>query len=142
MSGSLFSRLWMYQSTPERTKLENFLTEILCDYLNRLRGEQMKEFLRSVFLPAGASWYRGEEDCDETAIIWKTQCRIPRPARSIQPDLIGWQGDRPVSDCSRTIPIFCQRFGVEWTLRQAGLGPAALTVMGISSPSLSAPFQR
>ncbi len=45
---SLYSRLLKNKNTEERSNLENFLTEMLCDFLNRISTKETKEFLRQV----------------------------------------------------------------------------------------------
>lgn len=78
---SLYGRLFTYRERPDRTPLEDFLTEALCDLLNRLPREVMREFVAKLFLPpdAGDAW---REIVDNGGILlWKTQERIAAVGR-------------------------------------------------------------
>jgi len=96
---SLYNRLLKYQQTEAKSNLENFSTEILCDFLNRLAGDDKEQFLRKViFLGKDTSAFEdfvSNNGEDNLEIIWKTQCPITISETTKYPDLIGFIDDRP-----------------------------------------------
>ncbi|WP_319582593.1 hypothetical protein [uncultured Pseudodesulfovibrio sp.] len=86
---SLYLRLMKYQTTPTRTNLENYLTEGLCDLLNRMDRERQRTFLYEM-LPA----------CLQLKTLqflrWETQVAIPVDGNTKYPDLIGYHEKKPV----------------------------------------------
>jgi hypothetical protein len=92
MGQSLYMRLLRQQSTPERSNLENFLTEGLCDLLNRLTGQQQRELLAAL-LGANSLPPQGRD----SAIRWKTQQTVfIQDYNYKRPDLIGYLDGKPV----------------------------------------------
>lgn len=45
---NLYSRLLRYQQTEEHSNLENLTSEMLCDFLKKLRLDEAREFSRQV----------------------------------------------------------------------------------------------
>jgi len=86
---SLYSRLKKYQDTSERESLENYLTEGLCDLLNRMDRERQRAFL-STTIPTCTALQ------EIPRLKWKTQVSISMSAKSHYPDLIGYAKGKPV----------------------------------------------
>lgn len=92
MGASLYSRLLKQQSTDKRGNLENFLTEGLCDLLNRLTGQQQRELLAAL-LGADSLPPQGRD----SAIRWETQQTVFIPQYgNKRPDLLGYLDGKPV----------------------------------------------
>lgn len=92
MRQSLYARLLRQQSTPKRSNQENFLTEGLCDLLNRLSGIQQGKLLARL-LPEAAL----PQLSAKAAIQWETQqsVRVEGGGSSKRPDLIGYLDGTP-----------------------------------------------
>lgn len=85
---SLYSRLLKYQSTNVKSNLENFLTEMLCDYLNRITENELLSFMKEVlFFNNSKSWIDNQFITNQE-IIWKTQYSINWQGTIKYPDLI------------------------------------------------------
>lgn len=91
MARSLFSRLLKQQSTDKRSNLENYLTEALCEVLNRLSGEQQRSVLTAL-LGSNALPPHGRDK----AIRWETQQTVATRHGFKRPDLMGYQDKKPV----------------------------------------------
>ncbi len=98
---SLYNRLLKYQGTDTRSNLENFSTEILCDFLNRVSMETTDLFLRHVvFSGMEDSVYSSFKDNHETndeniKFNWRTQYAISISGTAKFPDLIGFVDHKP-----------------------------------------------
>lgn len=98
---SLYKRLLKYQQTEERSNLENFSTEILCDFLKRLSNDEIDQFLRKVvFFGIDTSVFEDfvsnhKNDEGNVRIVWKTQYSITISGITKYPDLIGIIDHRP-----------------------------------------------
>jgi len=78
-----------YQETPQRTNLENYLTEGLCDLLNRMGGERQRELLCGI-LPECRSL------ADSPKLSWETQVSISTGSGVQYPDLVGFHKGKPL----------------------------------------------
>jgi PD-(D/E)XK nuclease superfamily len=90
---SLYARLYTYRERRDRRPLEDFLTEALCDILNRLPRAEMSGFAAELFLPREAleAW---DLQFDRTVEYhWTT--REPTDDGRI-PDLVLYRGDQPM----------------------------------------------
>jgi hypothetical protein len=94
---SLYRKLLNNQQTSERSNLENFSTEVLCDFLNRLLPKEFDSFLETVI-------FESSNDCEEfkknefSNLIWKTQYTIEcgQQGAKKRPDLICFSGGKPI----------------------------------------------
>lgn len=99
---SIYSQLLKYQSRENRSNDENYLTEILCDYLNRLSAEDSKEFVKTiVFYGQEITNYnefvlQNNYDSEKELITWKTQFSIAIDQTTKFPDLVGFIRNLPV----------------------------------------------
>ena len=82
---SLYGRLFTYRERRHRRPLEDFLTEALCDILNRLPLAEMAEFVADLFLPAAAREIWRQQFGEANDLRWETQESIGSDGR---PDLI------------------------------------------------------
>ena len=81
---SLYGRLFAYRERPARRPLEDFLTEALCDILNRLSQHQMREmveFVSTFLLPTDAREAWREQVYDYRGLAWITQVPIGASGR-------------------------------------------------------------
>jgi hypothetical protein len=98
---SLYKKLLKYQQSEERSNLENYSTEILCDFLNRLSGDEMHAFLKKVVFSGLNTSVRYDfisnhkNDEGRINIVWKTQYSISISGTTKYPDLIGFISNRP-----------------------------------------------
>lgn len=86
---NLYSRLLKYQSAPRRSNLENFLSEALCDFLNRLDRDDRRVFLEGLL---GLT-------CLENVpkhVRFETQVSIPSMFGIKYPDIVGFSEGVPV----------------------------------------------
>lgn len=100
MATNLYSRLFRCQSRGDRSNLENFLTEILCDYLNRLEADQPLSFVRNVLL-FGLHEERVEAWASNCAnvvgeAVWRSQHPISWEGTTKYPDLMYFYGGKPL----------------------------------------------
>ena len=98
---SIYKRLLKYQESDIRSNLENYLTEVLCDYLNRLSNVDIKSFIR------GIVFHQCKNTCIESFfkvhpfdgkkqnIEWKTQYSINVSGTIKYPDLLGFINKKP-----------------------------------------------
>lgn len=99
MRVNLYSRLLKYQSSKNRSNLENYLTEMLCDYLNRLSEEDFHLFVKYVlFFDKSEIDYNDWKDQHKELhdIIWRTQYHIELGETYKCPDLICFGDRRPI----------------------------------------------
>lgn len=73
---SLYGRLFAYRERRDRRPLEDFLTEALCDLLNRLPRDVMGRFVAKLLLPPAAmrAWQQVVDDGGK--LLWATQQAI------------------------------------------------------------------
>ncbi len=73
---SLYGRLFAYRERRDRRPLEDFLTEALCDLLNRLPRDVMGRFVAELLLPPAATraWQQVVDDGGK--LLWATQQAI------------------------------------------------------------------
>ena len=73
---SLYGRLFAYRERHDRRPLEDFLTEALCDLMNRLPRHVMGEFVAKLFLPrdAASAWQQLVDNGG--TLFWETQQHI------------------------------------------------------------------
>ena len=90
MKHSLFQRLYRAQATDRRENLENFLTEMLCDSLNRMGLNGQKKLLYRLF--------KNEVDILSSILPlnWESQYSIPWDGSTKYIDLIGFSSGVPV----------------------------------------------
>jgi hypothetical protein len=75
----LYSRLFKYAPLPNRTQLENFLTESLCDFLGRMTAVDRKAvecFILDVLLGSHAPLPFRQQIANAKGFCWETQKRI------------------------------------------------------------------
>ena len=93
MTVSIYQRLFKYQQTADRSNLENFCTEILCDYLNRISQETTNSFLKDVLLSGKPELVRREVSeallTSSSKIHWITQQSVQIGGTNKYPDLVG-----------------------------------------------------
>ena len=88
MSKSLYLRLLQNQSSDERENLENFLSEGLCDLLNRLsRNEQTTLLTRLLSLDS--------LDLKKGTLHWEAQVGVETLCGFKYPDIVGFMGNTP-----------------------------------------------
>jgi len=89
---SLYGRLFQYQANDKQTPRENYLTEALCDLLNRIGEDapaEQRTFLKNLEL--------FKADGAAERLYFKTQEHITTESGSRKPDLIGYDSnDDPV----------------------------------------------
>lgn len=73
---SLYSRLFKYKQSVDRSETENFLTEMLCDALNRLNENEVREFfIRVLYFNLNqihfSDWF--EQNVSGAEIFWTSQ---------------------------------------------------------------------
>jgi hypothetical protein len=96
---SLYSRLLKYQESEDRSNLENYLTEMLCDFLNRLSSDETKDFACQVLFHLSDLCYFSDwiEKLNlESELCWDTQVTVEVDGEMRRPDLICWQRSLPV----------------------------------------------
>ena len=98
---SIYKRLLKYQETCDRSNLENYLTEILCDFLNKITKVENKSFIKDVvFSSCETSQFQDfinnhDFNSKHTYIEWKTQYSINISGTTKYPDLIGFINKKP-----------------------------------------------
>lgn len=74
---SLYGRLFRYRERPNRTPLEDYLSECLADFFNRLPHEAKVGFVQELFLPAACATEWRALIAGVGAVAMKTQYQIP-----------------------------------------------------------------
>lgn len=98
---SIYKKLLKYQSTKDRSNLENYSTEILCDFLNRLSEKDSFKFIRDViFLEKRSSNFekfilKHKNLKGNYEIVWQTQYSIVISETIKYPDLVGFINNKP-----------------------------------------------
>lgn len=91
---TIYKRLLKYQESNARSNLENYLTEALCDYLNRLSPIRKKGFITKVIFQGCNESHiqtflkRHNSDIETNIIDWKTQYSINISGTTKYPDLL------------------------------------------------------
>ncbi len=102
---SIYGRLFKYQSTAERSQMENFLTEALADLLARCCDRQTQaDFVAEVLFGGGASDITGgkhlvqlKEDLKKAkTLTWETQKSVNFAGARGQPDIIIYGDKKPL----------------------------------------------
>jgi hypothetical protein len=95
---SLYSRLFAYRQRKDRSPLENFLTEALCDLLNRLPATEGPEFVADLLLPSDDARERWNRRFRDTAhhYFWETQKWITANDQTLCLDLVLFCDRRPL----------------------------------------------
>lgn len=98
---SIYKRLLKYQESSEKSNLENYLTEILCDYLSRISKNENRLFIKNiVFHSCNMTHFKAfmckhKFDDKNTSIEWKTQYSINVSGTTKFPDLLGFINKEP-----------------------------------------------
>lgn len=98
---SIYKRLLKYQESSERSNLENYLTEILCDFLNKIPKDENKSFIKNIAFPScdisqfQVFIHKHNYNSKNTYIEWKTQYSINVSGTTKFPDLIGFINKKP-----------------------------------------------
>lgn len=98
---SLFKRLLKYQESQSRSNLENYVTEILADYLNRISTIESRLFIDNILFNScsNGDFSSFSEshglDSDRFLIEWKTQQSIYVSGVVKYPDLLGFINKKP-----------------------------------------------
>jgi len=74
---SLYGRLFRYRERPNRTPLEDYLSECLADFFNRLPHEAKLSFVQKMFVPSNCVGEWRLSIADAATIHMKTQYQIP-----------------------------------------------------------------
>jgi hypothetical protein len=98
---SLYGRLFTYRERPQRSPLEDYLTEALADLLNRTPTSEMVEFVSKFFLPpltaANETWQELVKTCSSEGLQWRTHTSIYVGKSIRYPDLTLYAGEeRPL----------------------------------------------
>ena len=96
----LYSRLFKYQTTEAKSPLEDFSTEILCNFLNRISSDAIDKFLRKVVFYGMKKEYNTfiknhKTDDKDLKIDWETQYSININDATKRPDLLGFVNNKP-----------------------------------------------
>ena len=96
----LYSRLFKYQTTEAKSPLEDFSTEILCNFLNRISSDAIDKFLRKVVFSGMKKEYNTfiknhKTDDKDLKIDWETQYSININDATKRPDLLGFVNNKP-----------------------------------------------
>jgi len=72
----MYGRLFKYRESPKRTPLEDFLTEALADFINRLPSSIRSSFIGELFIPQTASQEWASLNAADAVITANTQYQI------------------------------------------------------------------
>lgn len=74
---SLYGRLFRYSERPNRKPLEDYLSECLADFFNRLPQEAKVSFVQKMFVPSMCANNWRSSIADVTSLSMRTQYEIP-----------------------------------------------------------------